>query len=91
MTVLDRSSWSRRREGMHPVRQDFASLSRREVGECMAQFKANFEHISYAALAQIAQKHKARQEPFLCQKVRLAALRHKHRSLMPAKRHLLAL
>ena len=47
-------------ERVHPVRKDFSRLIRREIGECMAQFQPNFEHICYAALAQFAQEHQAR-------------------------------
>jgi hypothetical protein len=53
-------SWSCRGERMHPVRKDFGGLIRRKIGECMAQFQPNFEHVCHAALAQFAQEHQAR-------------------------------
>jgi len=52
--------WSCSGERVHPIRDDFGSLIRREIGECMAQFQPNFEHICHAALAQFAQEHQAR-------------------------------
>jgi hypothetical protein len=67
---------SRSGEGAHPVRNDFGSLIRREIGEGMAQFQPKFDYICHAALAQFAQEHQAREEPLLCHKVRLAALSH---------------
>lgn len=51
---------SRSGERVHPVRNDFGSLIRREIGECMAQSQPNFKHICHAGLAQIAQEHQTR-------------------------------
>ena len=49
-----------RGERVHPVRKDFGGLIRRKIGECMAQFQPNFEHVCHAAFAQFAQEHQAR-------------------------------
>ncbi len=75
---------------MHPVRKDVGRLIRRKIGECIAQFEPNFDYIGHAAFAQCAQEHQARQEPLLCEKVRLAAIRHKPLPPMQALRALLA-
>jgi len=57
--------WSCSRERTHPIGNDFAGLIRRQIGERMAQFQPNFEHICDSTLAQLAQEHQARQEPVL--------------------------